>query len=405
MNISEELYILYRRIKAAASWSIYLLFAIFPIKKNKIVFSAFEGGGYGCNPKYIAKEIIRRMYNHNKQYELIWLVNDTSKNFPKEIRAVKNNLWNRAYHLSTAKVWIDNARKNYGTRKREGQYYMQTWHGPMGVKPVGRVRGKSFTKIAQIVTRYDAALENCFLINSKYALINFRNSFYNEPLIKTGSPRCDILVNEKESQHEKIRRNLHLSSDVKLVMYAPTFRGGSQNKVRGIFQEKSGIDFQLLKLSLEKQFGGNWHILLRLHPQLALRNNTMNISDEFKRICTDISLKDDMYEYLAAVDAFVTDYSSASVDAAVMRIPVFVYADDLDNYINDRGSFIRDIYEFPFPVAKTNEELRNNIINFDETTYLRKVNDFFESEEVLEDGEASKRAVDIIENYLNMEVH
>ena len=107
-----------------------------------------------------------------------------------------------------------------------------------------------------------------------------------------------------------------------------------------------------------------------------------------------------MYEYLAGIDIFLTDYSSAALDAAVMRIPIFVYADDLDNYIKDRGSFIRDIYDYPFPVAKTNDELMNNIINFNEEKYLNKVNKFLVTEEFLEDGNASRRAVDIIESNL-----
>ena len=61
-------------MKAAASWTVYLACSIFPIKKNKIVFSAFDGGGYGCNPKYIAEEIIRRSKLSGKNFELIWLV-------------------------------------------------------------------------------------------------------------------------------------------------------------------------------------------------------------------------------------------------------------------------------------------------------------------------------------------
>ena len=399
MKISEELYILYRRLKAAASWLVYLMCSVFPVKKNKIVFSAFEGGGYACNPKYIAEEIIQRMHKSGKNYELIWLVNDPSKKFPKEIRPVKNTLLNRAYHLSTAEVWVDNARKNYGTRKRSGQFYMLTWHG-LGVKPVGKMRGKSFSRMAALVSEYDSNLEDCFLYNSKYEFENFRKSFFNEPLIKTGSPRCDILVTGVEKQHKLIRERLKLPQDVKLIMYAPTFRGGSQAKVRDIFQEKPTLDFKLLKSTLLKKFGGEWHILLRLHPQLALRNNTMEISDEFKNMCTDISLEDDMYEYLAAVDAFITDYSSAAFNAAVMRIPIFVYADDLDDYIKDRGSFIRDIYSYPFSVAKTNEELKINILNFDESKYLNKIEEFFTTEEYLEDGNATKRAVDIIEENL-----
>ena len=402
MNISEEFYILYRRLRAAASWLVYLMCSIFPVKKNKIVFSAFEGGGYGCNPKYIAEKIIHIMHETGKNYELIWLVNDINKKFPEEIKAVKNNLWNRAYHLSTAKIWIDNARKNYGTRKREGQFYMQTWHGAIAMKPLGRMRGKSFSRMAQIVTEYDAKMTDCFLNNSKYSINMFRDSFYNELPLKIGSPRCDILVNGVDRQRENIRKELNLSPDTKLIMYAPTFRGGNQNKVRNIFQENTTLDFELLQSSLIKRFGGNWHILLRLHPQLALRNNKMEVSNEFRNMCTDISFKDDMYEYLAGVDSFLTDYSSAAFDAAIMHIPIFIYADDLDDYIKDRGKLIRDIYEYPFPVAKTNEELKNNILSFDESAYLNKIDKFFIDEEFLEDGHASERAVDIIQEHILM---
>ena len=33
---------------------------IFPVKKNKVVFTAFEGdGGYCCNPRYIAEELLK----------------------------------------------------------------------------------------------------------------------------------------------------------------------------------------------------------------------------------------------------------------------------------------------------------------------------------------------------------
>ena len=393
MNISEEIYILYRRLKAVASHSIYFVCSVFPIQNNKIVFSAFEGGGYGCNPKYIAEEIIRRMKISGKKFNLIWLVNDTNKKFPAQIKPVKNNLINRAYHLSTAKIWIDNARKNFGTRKRAGQIYILTWHG-LGVKPVGKMRGKSFSRIANIVSQYDSKLIDYFLYRSKYGFENFRKSFYNEPLIKTGTPRCDILINDSKRQREKIRQKLNLNQEVKLLMYAPTFRGGSQSKVRDVFQIDSTLDLKLLHETIEKKFGSEWHILLRLHPQLALRNQKMNVSEKF---CTDISFADDMYEYLAGVDIFLTDYSSAAFDAALMKIPIFVYADDLQSYTKDRGGFIRDIYSYPFSVSTNNNQLRGNILDFDEEKYLSAVEKFLNEEEFFEDGQASKRVVDIIE--------
>ena len=148
--MSEKSYIRKRKVKAVLSKILYCIFGILPIQKNKIVFSAFEGAGFCCNPKYIAEEFIRREHIYGEKYELVWLVNDLEKEFPPEIIKKKNNLINRAHQLSTAKVWVDNARKNYGTRKRKAQFYVLTWHGMIGFKPVGRMRGNLFSRMAEI---------------------------------------------------------------------------------------------------------------------------------------------------------------------------------------------------------------------------------------------------------------
>lgn len=83
--MNEKNYIRKRKIKATLSKIPYYIFGILPIKKNKIVFSAFEGGGYCCNPKYIAEEFIKREHKYGEKYELIWLVNDIKKNFPQRL--------------------------------------------------------------------------------------------------------------------------------------------------------------------------------------------------------------------------------------------------------------------------------------------------------------------------------
>lgn len=86
---SEDKYIRKRRIKANVSKLLYYMFGILPIHKNKITFSAFEGAGYCCNPKYIAEELIESQRNGNVRYELVWLVNDLNKDFPPEIKKSK----------------------------------------------------------------------------------------------------------------------------------------------------------------------------------------------------------------------------------------------------------------------------------------------------------------------------
>lgn len=403
MNISEHIYIYYRKVKAGLSWFVYAGCSIFPVQQKKIVFSAFEGGGYGCNPKYIAEEFIRRIHEENKNYELVWLVNDLTKKFPVEIHKVKNTLLNRAYHLSTAKVWVDNARKNYGTRKRKGQLYIQTWHGQVGLKPVGKLRGKSFSKIAQIVTKADAELVDYFLVDSIWTKDMFARSFYGENFVLTGSPRCDVLLREKKSKYFEIRKRWGIPQDAKIFMYAPTFRGGSQSKVRNISENQISLDFERLFQALKEKFDGEWYGLLRLHPQISTNQEYMLGESQFTRLF-DISKEADMYEYLAATDIFISDYTSAESEAALINIPVFIYADDLDLYIRDRGNFVFDIYrEIPYPVAKNNDELVCNIKYFNRDVYQESVKNFFEKIGMFEDGYASERVVKLIQNYINGE--
>ena len=394
--MSEKSYILKRRIKASLSKIPYIIFGFLPIRKNKIVFSAFEGAGYCCNPKYIAEELIRQEHSYGEKYEMIWLGNDMTKEFPKEIIKKKNNLFNRAYHLSTAKVWVDNARKNYGTRKRKNQFYILTWHGMIGFKPVGRLRGELFSKIAELVSKDDAKNVDVLLSNSDWCSDVWKNAFWNEPVFKTGSPRCDVLFNQRNEKKLEIRKKYGLSEETKIVMCAPTFRGGSQNRERKVFAETGTIDFLELKENLEKKFGGEWIVFVRLHPQLALRG--ISVGNDVSKGIIDVTLVDDMYELLAATDAFVSDYSSAAFDAALLRIPVFLYVDDLEDYVMDRGKLLWKVEDIPFPMVKNNDELKKVIEKFNKKEYLEKLEQMFNDIGLIEDGMATDKVINLIKN-------
>ena len=113
----------------------------------------------------------------------------------------------------------------------------------------------------------------------------------------------------------------------------------------------------------------------------------------------DISYKDDLYEYLAAVDVAVTDYSSVAFDAAYMKIPVFLYVDDYEEYVEDRGKLLWKYEEIPFPIATNNKELTEKIIGFNSDVFLEKLNYTFENMGLLEDGNATERVLDKIKTY------
>lgn len=395
----EDTVIKKRKRKAKATYFAYKLMQIFPINKKKIVFTAFEGdGGFCCNPRYIAEELLHR----NKSYEMVWLVNNMNREFPKGIKKVKNTFWNRAYHLTTSKVWVDNSRKAYGTAKRKDQLYIQTWHAALEFKPVGKFRGKLFPKIAYLVSEYDSKLADYVTSNSEWCTKLYPEMLlYDGEIIKTGSPRCDIFFQKRKELYQQIRKKYQIPMDAKIIMFAPTFRGGSQKGKRQVFAEEPTLDFKKLAKTLEKKFGGEWYVLLRLHPQLAALLQGMPLKNKSEHMI-DVSQADDMNEVMTAADVFITDYSSSAFDAINMNMPVFLYADDLQEYTGERGKLMWDMNTLPFTVAETNEELVRNIEEFDEETYKRKIAEFSKEYGVLEDGHAGERVADVIEGFIGI---
>ena len=111
-----------------------------PVKKKKIVFTQFGGSGYGCNPRAICEEFLRR----DEGYDLVWMLNrktkDEDAHVPAGVRISRRN--QSIYELMTAKVWINNIHFNdllrLGVYKRKGTVYLNTFHGGITLKKEGR---------------------------------------------------------------------------------------------------------------------------------------------------------------------------------------------------------------------------------------------------------------------------
>lgn len=398
IKFSERVYIFKRKIRALWSSIAYYICQIFPISENKIVMWTFEGmGGYGCSPKYIAEEVLKRRKEGKNSFEIFWLLDDIDKEFPPEIKKVKSSLWKRAYHLSTARFWVANTRTFYGTKKRKGTTYIQTWHGTVAMKPIGKYRGEKLSRIAYLVSAYDSKMIDYALAGSQWCVNMWPDGLiYDGEIIKTGTPRCDVFFSGLEEKHIRFREEYGLSLESRILLYAPTFRGGSQRVVRNVNSEVISLDFQCLIKTLEQKFGGEWYIFLRLHPQLAAKMERMPVEKTDERLI-DVSQRPDMNEIIAACDAMITDYSTAIFEGFLTKIPGFLYIDDLDEYIADRGELMFKMDEIPFPVSYSNEELMKNIQKFSQEIYEEKVNAFIERVGIFEDGYASERAVDLIE--------
>ena len=394
---SEKAYIKERKRKARHLSLWFRKMQVFPIQK-KIVFSTFEGdGGYCCNPRYIADEIKRRGWD----CEMVWLTHDVTRSFPDWIRVVEDTPKNIAYHLSTAAVWIDNYRKPLGTIKRKGQLYIQTWHASMGFKAVGLFRGKLFPKIARLVSEHDSSLIDYVISNSDYCTSIYpKKILYSGSVLQVGSPRCDCLINDKINLRSILRKKYNLAEDEKIVLYAPTFRGGSQKGKKQVAFDELSLAIDRVIDVLQKRTGQQWTMMLRLHPQLSAFMDKMPDVQKSDAVI-DVSLDDDMSQILGAADLLITDYSSCAFDALSGDIPVILYADDVSAYRQKRGEFMWEREELPFLIAEDNDALVQCINDFDDKVYEKKRRTFMAKHGVKENGNASTKVVDFIESWLN----
>lgn len=365
---------------------LYYLFRIFPIKKNKIVFCNYVGKGYGCNPKYIAEEILRR----NLNYDLVWMTKDTMLKFPSKIRIVKWETICAIYELATAKVWIDNQRKLPYNKKRKGQYFIETWHGGTPLKKIGADNPLNINDIPYKKTSFhmdkitDVMISDCSWCSRVY-----RTAFYyTGEIMECGYPRNDILVKDDEKYRKLIRKYYNLSEDTKLVLYAPTYRKGRKT-------DKYVLDYQCLIEALEQRFNGKWKVLVRLHPTMANKSEELVYGENV----INVSKYDDMQELMAGADVLVSDYSTIIGEFPLSGKPVFLFAIDYDDYKIERD-FYYDYLKMPFPIAFNNQELKKMIEKFDEKEYKVKLKKYYDEIGRKDYGNASALVVDRIQQII-----
>lgn len=354
------------------------------VKKNKIVFCAFEGKGFTDNPKYIALELLKL-----KQYDLVWLVKDIhDSSIPNEIRKVQYGTFDAVYELATAKVWIDNARKGWATIKKNNQYYIHTGHG--GV-PLKRVEADAPTESVglgyKMMAQHDSKQIDLMISNSRFRTDIYKNSYwYNGEVAEWGSPKIEALKEKDFYIEKKVKDYWKLNGDVRLAIYAPTFRSNSIEDL-----ELLNIEYNKLLRVIKNKFGGEWKILVRIHPNIA--DNAKELGFIQKDIL-NATFYPDMQELMTAADIMITDYSGTMFEMMHINKPVFLFVPDMDEY--NRGLYF-DMHELPFPFAKNENMLYMAINEFNMELYKIKVNEFKENIGFINNYNSSKKCAERIQ--------
>ena len=367
----------------------WIICRLFPINSRKVAISNYYGRGYGDNLKYIAEKLLGSQEN----LKIVWFVKNKheKRSLPKGIIGCKANSVMAIYHLSTAKVWIDNCRKGTTLFKRKKQFYIQTWHGGGAQKRCEMDVESVLSPVYVRSAKNDSAMIDLMIADSRFMTNLYHRSFwYDGPVYECGYPRYDILLKHDENLISKVYEYFGIARDKELVLYAPTFRAD-------LSFDAYNIDFERLIANLKKRFNKNYVILVHLHPNVA------NIEGgiEYDNISVfNSTFYPDTQELIAVSSILIGDYSSINYDFSLKRMPVFRYTADLEEYCNDRDLYF-SFGEYPYPYAQNNEEMEDLILNFDEEKYFQGLDEFFEKLGAVIKDNAAENVADVIIGYIN----
>ncbi|RSS61582.1 CDP-glycerol glycerophosphotransferase family protein [Streptomyces sp. WAC06273] len=352
-----------------------------PLDPGLVVYCAYWGRGYTCNPAAIHAKA-RELAPHLRSVFLVEA--DQAHTVPKDVdHAV---IGSRRYWevLARATYLVNNANFAEGVVKRPGSVHLQTQHGTplktMGVDqstyPVVAAASGSFTKLLGRVDRWDYNLSA-----NRHSTRMWERAYpgsYEQ--LEYGYPRNDVYCTATAEDVARVRRALGVPEGSTAVLYAPTHRDWEAGFGAGAldleaFCEAAGEDVVvLLRAHYFYDRGG------RSAPSGRVIDVTAHRSAE------DVCL---------AADALITDYSSIMFDYANLDRPIVVYADDWEVYRETRGVYFDLMAAPPGPVARTPEELarifRDGSWAGRESTALRAA--FRERFCEFDDGRAAERVV------------
>lgn len=368
------------------------------IDDKLVVFETFMGRQYGCNPKAIYEYMIND--SRFDDFAFVWVLNDESKaeEIPQRERVKVVTLRSDDYYRSyaSAKYVVTNSNLDYGISKKDGQIFLQTWHGT----PLKRLRcdieietGNALNSLKEInqkndldVIRYDY-----FVSPSRYASERFVSAFNlrklgkEDIIIETGYPRNDLLFDFDEVYVSDLKDRLGIPHGKKVILYAPTFRDNQHDGAGYTYDVH--IDFD----EMQRRLADRYVILFRAHYFVASQFDF----SRYEGFVYDVSALDDITPLYTISDMLVTDYSSVFFDYANLKRPMIFYMYDLDEYDTGIRGFYIDVNELPGPILKTEEELIEAIMSGGHV-YDKKYEIFNDKYNYLDDGNCAGRVVDIM---------
>lgn len=247
--------------------------------------------------------------------------------------------------------------------KKEGQIYLNTWHGTP-LKTLGKKVKNEMYGIGNVQKNFIVA--DYLLYPNEYTMKHMIEDYMLEnisesKILLAGYPRNEVFF-DKNSEL-KIRGDLDLV-DKKVYAYMPTWRG-----VVGAIDSKATVYFKYYLYELDKQLADDEIIFVKAHSFTRKYSKTKGL----KHI-RPFPKEYETYEFLNTVDCLITDYSSVFYDFALSRKKCILFTYDEEEYFENRGLY-KSLSSLPFPNVKTVEELLIELRTpktYDDTEFLKE---------------------------------
>lgn len=359
---------------------------VFPLKESCVFLESHHGKAFGGNPFYIANFLVSRPEYRGLNLVVVgpakrsaWL---KDKLGAKNIKVVSPRSVSYVYYLATCKWLISDVTFPLYFSRRDGQCYLNTWHGTP-FKVLGRYTpGELFSQFVNSQRNFFHA--NYLLVPNRHFERVFFDSYglvgsAESKALRVGYCRNDPLVNSKLAHGESVH-----------VAFMPTWRGGIVDR-----RDSSAEQIQELVALfdfLDSHLPSSVVFWVKLHPLVEGCVDLSPYSSIFS-----FPQSEETYQFLAGCDALVTDYSSVFFDFASTKRPIVRYVHDEISYAEGRG-FCLPPSSLPFPCARTPSELLfllerlvDGGVVFD-SAYKTFFDDYCE----LDSGDSSKRVCDFL---------
>ena len=316
-----------------------------PLNERHVLFQSFDGKSFGGNPFYLLLEMCRNPRYH--AYRKIVAVNEgvipsvqkmleTYRLSDVEVVAINTKRYCEA--LMTSKYLVNNSTFPSFFIKREGQVYLNTWHGTP-LKHMGRKMANHPQVIGN--TQRNLLMADYLLYPNRFSLDCFREDymlgpFYSGTYLLGGYPCNEAFFNDERKA--QVKEELGVANK-KIVVYMPTFR---ESLGKGYaFPHEHMLKYSLAVM--DNQIDSDTVIFAKPHYY------SRGLSYKGYRHTRPFPAGYETYDILSIADVLITDYSSVMFDFLNAGKPTVLYAYDEKEYFSTRGTY-QEFSSLPFPV-------------------------------------------------------